>query len=164
MNNTDGVTFKGKYLFFWHGIFSNWYPCQFTMNNHKFSNSEQAMMFKKACLFQDSESQKLILKTDSPKAVKALGRKIKNFDQKTWDKHKENLVYSALLQKFSQNIDLQEDLLSTGNLVLVEASPYDKIWGIGMEVDDPDITNPTKWRGENLLGKVLMRVRDSLRE
>lgn len=163
MKNTEGITIKGKYLFFWHGIFSNWHSCEFSINEIVFNSSEQAMMFKKATLFNDTDSSMKILHSSSPKVAKALGRKVNNFNPKTWDKHKEDIVYKILLEKFSQNEDLKQDLLSTDDLILVEASPYDKIWGIGMGTDDPNITNPSKWKGENLLGKVLMRVRDSLK-
>ena len=124
---------------------------------------EQYMMAAKAELFGDSEIQEQILKCSDPKQIKALGRKVRGFDQKVWDKFKYAIVLNGNWCKFSQNRDLREFLLSTGDSVLVEASPYDNIWGIRLAASSPEAQDPMKWRGQNLLGFALMEVRDELR-
>lgn len=155
-------TIKSNYLLFWNSHFSNWYGCEFILRSRKFNCVEQYMMYMKAKTFNDIESAKAIMKSNSPKNQKHLGRKVSNFDPKKWDKVKEHIVYDGCLAKYIQNEDLKQDIIKTDNLVLVEASPYDKVWGIGMSENDPDATNPSKWRGENLLGKALMKVRDTI--
>ena len=124
---------------------------------------EQYMMAGKAQLFGDSEIREQILKCNVPKQIKALGRKVRSFDQKVWDKFKYAIVLGGNWCKFSQNRDLREFLLSTGDSVLVEASPYDNIWGISLAASSPEAQNPVQWRGQNLLGFALMEVRDELR-
>ena len=121
------------------------------------------MMAAKAELFGDSEIQEQILKCSDPKQIKALGRKVRGFDQKVWDKFKYAIVLNGNWCKFSQNRDLREFLLSTGDSVLAEASPYDAIWGIRLAASSPEAQAPMKWRGQNLLGFALMEVRDELR-
>lgn len=121
------------------------------------------MMAAKARLFNDAEMEKEILKAATPNQAKALGRKVKNFDPKLWDEHKCQIVTQGNLLKFSQNQKFKDFLLSTGDKVLVEASPYDRIWGIGMLETDSRVENPLLWNGENLLGFALMEVRDELR-
>ena len=121
------------------------------------------MMAGKAELFSDQEIREQILKCSDPKQIKALGRKVRRFDQKVWDKFKYAIVLNGNWCKFSQNRDLREFLLSTGDGVLVEASPYDNIWGIRLAASSPEAQDPMKWRGQNLLGFALMEVRDELR-
>lgn len=120
------------------------------------------MMACKAELFGDQEIRKQILGCSDPKQIKALGRKVRGFDQAVWDKFKYAIVLNGNWCKFSQNRELREFLLSTGDSVLVEASPYDRIWGIQLSADAPEAQNPFGWRGENLLGFALMEVRDEL--
>ena len=120
-------------------------------------------MAQKAWLFKDIEIFSKILDSTDPKEIKALGREVKNFDPKIWNQHKFEIVVKGNLCKFGENQELKEFLLSSGNKILVEASPYDKIWGIGMKEGTPGIDNPTNWKGENLLGFALMEVRDELR-
>ena len=120
-------------------------------------------MAQKAWLFKDVEIFGKILNATDPKEIKALGREIKNFDPKIWNQHKFEIVVKGNLGKFAENPELKEFLLSTGNKILVEASPYDKIWGIGMKEGTPGIENHSNWKGENLLGFALMEVRDELR-
>ena len=120
------------------------------------------MMAGKAELFGDQEIREQILKCSDPKQIKTLGRKVRNFDQVVWDKFKYAIVLNGNWCKFSQNRPLREFLLSTGDSVLVEASPYDNIWGIRLSASSPDAQNPLKWRGQNLLGFALMEVRDEL--
>jgi ribA/ribD-fused uncharacterized protein len=122
------------------------------------------MMAGKAKLFNDHETLEEVLKSETPNQAKSLGRKVKNFDPKIWDEHKYEIVRHGNYLKFSQNDKLKEFLLSTNTKTLVEASPYDTIWGIGMLETDPKAVNPSFWNGENLLGFALMEVRDLLKE
>lgn len=151
-----------QYHFFYQArdVFSQWHPSRFEINQIVFSNAEQAMMYYKAKLFKDEHSAKLILETTDPSTIKRLGRQVKNFNESTWKSHRERIVTQINLAKFSQNPSLQTALLSTGDKILVEASPYDKIWGIGYAKKDA-MSNVDKW-GLNLLGKCLMKVRQQL--
>jgi ribA/ribD-fused uncharacterized protein len=155
-----------QFIFFWatSEIYSNWHPARFRMNGHTFAHSEQAMMFEKAKLMGDTQMMAKILKTTNAKKVKELGRDVKPWKQGLWEKHRLSIMIKVCYAKFSANPVLQEELLSTGNKILVEASPYDDIWGIGMKEDDPGVENPKKWQGLNLLGQALMSVRTMLRE
>ena len=121
------------------------------------------MMAAKARLFGDEQAASQILKAGSPKQAKQLGRQVNGFDGARWDAEKYRIVTEGSLQKFRQNPALRAFLLSTGNQVLVEASPVDRVWGIGLAADDEKATNPLLWRGENLLGFALMQARDRLR-
>ena len=162
-----------EYLFFWghrpsrdgsviKSCLSQWWPANFEENGERFLTAEHYMMVGKARLFQDEEiAQRMFTKT-SPKDAKMLGRQVKNFDPEIWDKHKYAIVCKGNWLKFSQNAELSDFLIKTGNKVLVEASPVDRIWGIGMAETDAEILYPQKWRGENLLGFALMEVRDEL--
>jgi ribA/ribD-fused uncharacterized protein len=156
-------TTRGNYLLFWNGHFSNWYPASFTLDGVQFNCAEKYMMYMKAKTFNDDNSAALILQTKDPGVQKALGRKVANFDPVAWDKVREDVVYHGCLAKYTQNPSLKEEMLKTGDMILVEASPYDKIWGIGLSENHPDAADESKWQGQNLLGKVLMRVRDTLR-
>ncbi len=156
-------------IFFWkenenpYGIFCQWYNSPFVdKNNNKFANAEQYMMFRKAKLFKDEETAQEILKTSLPKDVKLLGRKVRNFDEEKWNKIKYKIVKDGNLLKFKSNKFLRDSLLSTKEMQLIEASPYDKIWGIGFNKYDAE-KNKDSW-GENLLGKALMEVREFLRQ
>ena len=125
--------------------------------------TEQYMMASKAQLFGDEDIRKEILACSDPKQIKAMGQKVQGFDQKVWDKFKYTIVLNGNWCKFSQNRQLREFLLSTRDSVLVEASPYDNIWGIRLAASSPEAQAPMKWRGQNLLGFALMEVRDELR-
>ena len=140
---------------------SQWYECDFTVDGIRYHTAEQYMMAQKALLFNDKKSFYKIMAADSPREYKAIGRKIKGFNQDVWDEHKYDIVYEGNYAKFSQNKVLGRFLEHTGDTVLVEASPFDEILGIKMSDDNPDIYNPEKWNGQNLLGFVLMDVRDS---
>ncbi len=120
-------------------------------------------MSEKAKLFNDQEIYQLILKDNVQAKIKKLGRQVKNFNKEIWDKNKENIVVNGNVLKFSQNEDLKDFLIETGDKILVEASPHDKIWGIGMDANNPDVYDPNKWKGENLLGFSLMQVRDIIK-
>ncbi len=142
--------------------FSQWWLSPFEVNGVVYNTAEHWMMCKKAELFDDNIIAAQIVAASNPKEVKQLGRQIKGFDAAAWDAVKFEIVVSGNLHKFSQNEALKKFLLSTGNSILVEASPVDAIWGIGMAEDDKNIINPEQWKGENLLGYALMQVRDRL--
>lgn len=127
-----------------------------------FSCSEQIFMFEKACLFQDFEMAKKMLKTKSPYSVKKMGREVKDFDQTTWDSYKYSIMFNANYHKYTQDETLKQKLLATEDKILAETSANDKVWGIGMSSDDPDLLDTDKWRGQNLLGQVLMDLRQKL--
>ena len=143
---------------------SQWWMEDFYTMVDSYLYMEQYMMAGKAQLFGDEERRKEILACSDPKQIKALGRKVRGFDQVVWDKFKYAIVLNGNWCKFSQNRELREFLLSTGDSVLVEASPYDRIWGIQLSADTPEAQNPFRRRGENLLGFALMEVRDELRK
>ena len=142
---------------------SQWWMEDFYTMADAYLCMEQYMMAAKAELFGDKEIRDQILKCSDQKQIKALGRKVRGFEQKVWDKFKYAIVLLGNWHKFSQNRELREFLLSTGDSVLVEASPYDAIWGIRLAASSPEAQDPMKWRGQNLLGFALMEVRDELR-
>ena len=144
------------------GCFSQWQKSYFEEDDYEYCCAEQYMMGQKALLFNDKESFEKILVEKHPKIIKALGRQVKNFDAKEWDKIKYKVVLDGNFYKFSQNKEMLEILLSTDNKILVEASPYDKIWGVGLDENNEKIYNPNYWKGENLLGFALMEIRDLL--
>jgi len=168
--------YKGaSYVFFWghsdtdpervnEGCLSNWYPAPFELDGIVYPTSEHWMMTEKARLFEDDDSLALMLEAESPWKVKKLGRKVANFDNDVWRKYCFDSTVKGCIAKFTQNPHLGEYLKNTGKSVLVEASPYDTVWGIGMafDKDNLEIGDPTNWKGENLLGFVLMEVRDQL--
>lgn len=151
-----------KYVFFWGGTFSQWCPSEFTIDGVKYNCCEQYMMAKKALLFNDNEAYEKIMSTKNPKEQKAFGRKVKGFDKNKWDAVCREIVYEANYAKFTQNAVLKSDLLRSGDREIVEASPEDTIWGIGMHESHPDILDKSKWRGTNWLGEAIMKVRETL--
>ena len=159
-----------KFLLFWShqkearigaSCLSQWYPSVCTVSE-RYVCAEQYMMAKKAECFGDTEILEKILAAKDPKKMKDLGRRVRDFDADFWDEIKFGASLNANYLKFSQNEDLREFLLSTRDKILVEASPHDKIWGIGMSANEQNAQNPVKWRGQNLLGFALMRVRDEI--
>ena len=161
----------GKFLLFWGhqkgasisaSCLSRWYAASFWQDEVHYVCAEQYMMAKKAECFSDKEALEQILSAKDPVQMKALGRQVRGFDVKIWDEIKFSVVLNASYLKFSQNAKLREFLLSTKDKILVEASPVDKIWGIGMSTEDQNAHNPMKWRGQNLLGFALMRARDEI--
>lgn len=151
-----------KYVFFWGGVCSQWYPSQFEINEQKFNCAEQYMMYKKAMLFEDTDVANAIMATFNPREQKALGRKVRGFDKDVWEVECKEYVYEANYAKFTQNPKLLEELKSYGDREIVESSPEDKIWGIGMHETHPDILDKSKWQGTNWLGEAVMRVREQL--
>lgn len=161
-----------SYLFFWGhrkkrgavtvSCCSQWYPAPLTIEGISYPTAEHYMMAGKARLFGDQESLANILAARTSEQAKELGRKIKDFKQEIWDKQCFEIVVRGNLAKFAQNEDLKLWLLATAPGVLVEASPVDSIWGIGLHKKDPQTSDPRRWQGRNLLGFALMRVRDEL--
>ncbi len=143
---------------------SQWYDCYFEVDGLCYHTTEQYMMASKARLFEDDKVLSEIMAAYSPHYYKKLGRKVRGFDPDLWDAKKRDIVVEGNKAKFSQNPELLDFLLSTGDAVLVEASPYDKIWGIGLDRDTAMKGSVNQWKGENLLGCALMEVRDWLRE
>jgi hypothetical protein len=152
-----------KFTLFYNGVFSNWYPVVFVDENGKrFNNSEQYMMYHKALTFGDIETAEKIMLATSPGEQKALGREVKNFVRETWDAISRDVVYKGCYFKFEQNPNLKKELFDTVGATLVEASPVDKIWGIGLSSNDPDALDEKKWQGTNWLGQVLTKLRDDM--
>jgi ribA/ribD-fused uncharacterized protein len=162
MNQDDAAAGGEQFTLFWHGPFSQWHPCKFTVSRVEFNCAEQFMMYSKAILFGDMQSAQRILETSTPKEQKTLGRKVQNFDEAVWAIFREGIVYTASYAKFTQNFELQEMLLATKGTTLVEASPRDRIWGIGLGADNPKAQVRAEWRGRNLLGETLTRVREAI--
>ena len=144
--------------------FSQWYDCRFEAEGVVYHTAEQYMMAQKAVLMCDIPAYGRIMAADGPKEYKALGRDVRNYDAQVWDHVRYNVVLRGNLAKFSQVPGLFDFLDGTGDSVLVEGSPYDGIWGVGLAIDDERIRDPREWRGENLLGFALMEARDILRE
>jgi ribA/ribD-fused uncharacterized protein len=162
------------FLFFWghqpskdgsitKSCFSQWWVAPFEVEGITYKTAEHWMMAGKAKLFGDTEALQKIVAMVTPAEAKKGGRQVRNFDPAAWDKHKYELVAVGNLHKFRQHPALKEFLLSTGDQVLVEASPRDKIWGIGVGGENPAAKDPKLWEGENLLGFALMEVREKLK-
>ena len=163
---------KLRFVFFWKpeqagavgpGCFSQWQSAPFTVDGARYVSAEQYMMAEKARLFDDAEARRAILAVSSPARIKLLGRETRGFDQNEWERHRERIVLQGNMAKFRQNGALRVFLLHTGDKVLAEASPKDRIWGIGLAEEDKTAHNPLLWKGKNLLGFILMRVRAELR-
>lgn len=150
-----------EFAFFWNGPFSQWHPAKFVVDGKEYNCAEQYMMAEKARLFGDVATEKLIMNASTPREQKALGRKVKNFNVGVWEKVAKDIVYKGNHAKFTQNRKLKEELLATVG-TLVEASPYDTIWGIGLREDDPKALSRDTWRGTNWLGEVLTKLRKDL--
>lgn len=164
---------KFKFLFFWGhtspddgrvdaSCLSQWFPCRFEVDGMVYSCAEQYMMAEKSRIFKDEEMLAAIMAEKHPKKMKEYGRAVKNFDKDVWDNQCYELVRTGNLAKFHQNREIMEFLTKLKGRILVEASPYDRIWGIGMGRQNPDAENPMKWKGANLLGFALTEVRDIL--
>lgn len=151
-----------KFTFFWRGPFSQWHPSRFVVDGITYTHAEQFMMAEKARLFGDDDALARILAAKSPRTQKQLGRGVANYDEQRWQAVRMDVVYRGSLAKFGQNKDLMDRLLATAGTTLVEASPYDKIWGIGLRADDPRAQSRATWQGLNLLGETLTRVREEV--
>lgn len=147
-----------------YGYLSNWYMSDFTVDGVAFTSAEQYMMYSKAVLFGDEEISKQILNTDDVSEIRALGRKVKNYDDTVWSGMRHIIVYNGLLEKFRQNAEIRDKLLSTSDDILAETTARDRIWATGMSISDNACFDPHKWKGQNLLGFALMCVREQLRK
>jgi ribA/ribD-fused uncharacterized protein len=158
-----------EYVYFWghtgegigKHVLSQWYPCSFVVDGVTYTSAEQFMMAEKARLMRDEETRAQMLATDNPSKVKALGRAVKNYDGALWDRERFDVVVRGNVAKFSEP-SLRAYLVGTGDAVLVEASPQDAIWGIGLAENDPLAKDPRTWKGMNLLGFALMKARATL--
>ena len=171
--NIQNIATENKFLFFWghqpnkdgsisKTCFSQWWVSSFEVDKVIYKTAEHWMMAKKAELFKDHAILEKILQAKSPAEAKKFGREVKNYNETLWLAARFDIVKEGNYHKFSQNPELKTFLLNTKERVIVEASPVDAIWGIGMAGDHKDILNPEKWRGLNLLGFALMEVRDEL--
>lgn len=162
------------YLLFWGhraradgqmsaSCFSQWFPAPFIVEGDRYLTAEHFMMAGKARLFDDAAALARVLAAADPGAAKAVGRQVRGFDEATWRAHRFDIVVRANRAKFAQHPAMAEYLLRTGDQVLVEASPFDTIWGIGLSAGHDRARDPSQWRGLNLLGFALMRVREELR-
>jgi ribA/ribD-fused uncharacterized protein len=167
----EGAT--AKYLLFWghqpnsdgsvgKGCFSQWFEASFEIDGQRYLTAEHFMMAEKARLFGDGQTRSRVLACRSPAQAKTLGRAVQGFDDVIWEQARVDIVVRANQAKFSQNASLRDYLLATGDRVLVEASPMDRIWGIGLAATDAQALDPRTWRGLNLLGFALMEVRARL--
>lgn len=166
------VYFWGSYLSQWHKVSFNSSMPTPTENGvvfgrddpkFEFNCSEQFMMASKAWVFEDVKSFDKIMECGDPREQKALGRKVKGFDADAWDAVALNIVTRGNIAKFVYNLDIQEKLLATKNKIIVEGSPFDTIWGVGISWDSPLILDERNWRGRNLLGVALMSARQFIR-
>ena len=165
---------KDDFVFFWghtskgdgvtKACLSQWFPCSFTIDGQCYNCAEQFMMAEKARIFNDEPIREQIMRERDQMTIKKLGRRVSGFDGAIWECERYDVVFRGNIAKFTQNPHLQEFLLSTGDKILVEASPKDTIWGIGLDEHHPDALDPRTWRGKNLLGFILMDVRQQLRE
>jgi ribA/ribD-fused uncharacterized protein len=165
---------RHKFVYFWghtpgpSGVvgaecLSQWAPSRFAVDGTDFATAEHYMMWRKAVLFGDEEAAARVLTAGHPKQAKDIGGQVRGFSDDTWKAHRFGIVTAGNVAKFSQNPELGAYLMRTGARVLVEASPMDRIWGIGLAADDERAAAPERWRGLNLLGFALMRARDEMR-
>ncbi|MEW2248802.1 NADAR family protein [Streptomyces sp. NPDC058733] len=163
-----------KYLHFWGhrprpdgrvgaSCLSQWWPSPFVVDGVRYATAEHWMMAAKARLFGDAEAEQRVLAAKSPAQAKKEGRLVRGFDEAVWARERFGIVVEGSVHKFTAHADLREFLLNTGDRVLVEASPVDRVWGIGLAADDEAATRPDRWRGPNLLGFALMEARRRLR-
>lgn len=166
--------FRPEYLFFWghrpradgqigKQCLSQWWMAPFTVGGIVYATAEHYMMAEKARLFGDDVARERVLAAPRPEDAKKLGRTVAGFDEAVWIAHRFAIIVRGNEAKFGQNAELGSYLSSTRGHILVEASPEDRIWGIGLAEKDADAGNPKKWRGLNLLGFALMEVRERLR-
>ncbi|MFI9343729.1 NADAR family protein [Streptomyces sp. NPDC052773] len=163
-----------KYLHFWGhrprpdgrigaSCLSQWWPSPFTVDGVEYATAEHWMMAAKARLFDDAEAERRVLAAVQPAEAKKAGRLVRGFDEGVWELERFGIVVEGSVRKFAAHEDLREFLLNTGERVLVEASPVDRVWGIGLAADDEAAADPERWRGLNLLGFALMEARGRLR-
>ncbi|MEU9560213.1 NADAR family protein [Streptomyces fumanus] len=165
---------RAKYLYFWGhrprpdgrvgaGCLSQWWPSPFTVDGVEYATAEHWMMAAKARLFGDAEAERRVLAAGHPAEAKRAGRLVRGFDEAIWARERFGIVVEGSVHKFAADGALREFLLGTGDRILVEASPVDPVWGIGLAADDEAAADPERWRGANLLGFALMAARERLR-
>ena len=147
---------------FLRGPLSQWHRAHFTVDDEDFTCAEQYMMYRKAVLFGDDRMARKIIETDKPFEHKRMGQNVQGFDEDAWVANREDIVLAANRAKFGQSPGLARRLVATQGTILAEANPRDEIWGIGLAEDDPRVQEPEHWRGLNLLGAILMEVRQEL--
>ncbi|MFE6484334.1 NADAR family protein [Streptomyces sp. NPDC057757] len=163
-----------KYLHFWGhrerqdgqvgaSCLSQWWPAPFTVDGVAYATAEHWMMARKAWLFGDAEAERRAVEAENPALAKKAGRLVRGFDEGTWERERFGIVVEGSVHKFAAHPELRAFLLATGERVLVEASPMDRVWGIGLAADDERAADPQRWRGSNLLGFALMEARERLR-
>ncbi|KND42277.1 hypothetical protein IQ64_24580 [Streptomyces stelliscabiei] len=162
-----------KYLHFWGhrprpdgrigaSCLSQWWPSPFTVDGVEYATAEHWMMASKARLFGDAEAERRAVAAAGPAQAKKIGRLVRGFDDALWERERLAIVTEGSFHKFAAHPDLGAFLLGTHNRVLVEASPLDRVWGIGLAADDERAMDPARWRGPNLLGFALMAARERL--
>ncbi|MEU3826286.1 DUF1768 domain-containing protein [Streptomyces sp. SID486] len=162
-----------RYLHFWGhrprpdgrigaGCLSQWWPSPFVVDGVEYATAEHWMMAGKARLFGDAEAERRVLAAEHPAEAKKAGRLVRDFDEEAWARARFALVVEGSVHKFTAHDDLRRFLLGTGDRVLVEASPVDRVWGIGLAADDEAAADPERWQGPNLLGFALMEARERL--
>ncbi|MFE1285945.1 NADAR family protein [Streptomyces sp. NPDC058751] len=163
-----------KYLHFWGhrprpdgsvgpSCLSQWWPSPFVVEGVEYATAEHWMMASKARLFRDAEAERQAVAAENPALAKKAGRLVRGFDETVWQRERFGIVVEGSVHKFAAHPDLRAFLVGTGGRVLVEASPMDRVWGIGLSATDQGAYDPRRWRGENLLGFALMEARERLR-
>ncbi|MFE9451075.1 NADAR family protein [Streptomyces sp. NPDC006739] len=163
-----------RYLHFWGhrpradgrvgaSCLSQWWPSPFAVEGVEYATAEHWMMARKARLFGDAEAERRIVAAGHPSQAKQAGRLVRGFDEATWERERFGIVVEGCFHKFAAHPGPRDFLLGTGDRVLVEASPVDRVWGIGLAADDEAASDPGRWRGPNLLGFALMAARRRLR-
>ncbi len=155
---------KFNYILFWSGPYSQWEYSPMVIDGKEYLTAEHYMMYRKALCFGDIESIDLIMSTPSPNDAKQVGRRVKNYDDRIWSDVRYDIVVKGNYHKFTQNEEFKKILLSTDDAVIVEASPHDTIWGIGLGEESKKCLDPLKWCGQNLLGFAIMDVREIIRK
>jgi ribA/ribD-fused uncharacterized protein len=155
---------KNNTVLFWGGTYSQWCPSKFTIDGIEYNCCEQYMMARKAKLFGDNDAYREIMKSKDPAYQKQIGRQVKGFEKNEWESICRQIVYDGNYAKFTQNPVMKEELMATGDMEIVEASPHDKIWGIGLHETDPRAWDKSTWKGTNWLGEAIMQVRETLKK
>jgi ribA/ribD-fused uncharacterized protein len=153
---------KEEFVFFWGGEFSQWYKRDMVIDGITYNCCEQFMMAEKARLFGDEEALQSIMEVSNPRRQKAIGRTVQGFVADEWNENARSIVFLGNQAKFTQHQDLEDILLETGTKTIVEASPYDKVWGIGLAADDVRASDRSQWQGTNWLGEAIMKVRETI--
>ena len=164
MEERKDLNVTDKYVCFWGSEFSNFQPCAIMAEGQVFTSSEQYFMWQKAKFFRDEVIANAILRAETPRDAKNLGRRVDGFDDETWAGVRMQAMFNAVYCKFEQNEDLRKALLSPeyADKHFVEGSPVDNVWGVGIKFNDPKIADEKNWTGQNLLGQVLDSVREQL--